>query len=155
MTTEDYQRCTRGTLSRDPPNPDDEDPERCLSGLSSGTQICKIFGQEGSGRLFYVTGIQDCPRPREYRGHTVLETFFQKLMERAITPHRITPGSVGYDLFAPYDFEIQPQGQKIIFTDLAVSAPKGYYVQLMSKSGLTVSYELEVNAGVIDPGLYG
>ena len=85
----------------------------------------------------------------------VLETFFQKLMERAITPHRITPGSVGYDLFAPYDFEIQPQEQKIIFTDLAVSAPKGYYVQLMSKSGLTVSYELEVKAGVIDPDFMG
>ena len=85
----------------------------------------------------------------------VLETFFQKLTERAITPCRTTPGSVGYDLFTPYDFEIQPQEQKIIFTDLAVSAPKGYYVQLMSKSGLTVSYELEVKAGVIDPDFTG
>ena len=65
----------------------------------------------------------------------MLETFFQKLTEKAITPHRATPGSVGYDLFTPYDFEIQPWEQKIIFTDLAVSAPKGYYVQLMSKSG--------------------
>ena len=85
----------------------------------------------------------------------MLETFFQKLTERAITPHRATCGSVGYDLFTPYNFEIQPQEQKIIFTDLAVSAPKGYYVQLMSKSGLTVSYELEVKAGVIDPDFTG
>ena len=76
-------------------------------------------------------------------------------MERAITPHRATPGSVGYDLFMPFNFEIQPQEQRIIFTDLAVSAPKGYYVQLMSKSGLTVSYELEVKAGVIDPDFTG
>ena len=29
--------------------------------------------------------------------------------------------------------------------------PEGYYAQLMSKSGLTVLYELEVKAGVIDP----
>ena len=85
----------------------------------------------------------------------MLETFFQKLTERAIAPHRATPGSVGYDLFMPYNFEIQPQEQKIIFTDLAVSVPKGYYVQLMSKSGLTVSYELEVKAGVIDPNFTG
>ena len=83
----------------------------------------------------------------------VLETFLQKLTERAITPHTATPGSVGYDLFTPYDFEIQPQERKIIFTDLAVSAPEGYYVQLMSKSGLTI--ELEVKAGVIDPDFMG
>ena len=61
MTTEDYRRCTQGTLSRDLPSPDDKDPERCLSGLSSSTQIREIIGQEGSGRLFYVTGIRDCP----------------------------------------------------------------------------------------------
>ena len=32
---------------------------------------------------------------------------------------------------------------------------EGYYVQLMSKSGLTVLYELEVKAGVIDPDFTG
>ena len=85
----------------------------------------------------------------------MLETFFQKLTEKAITPHRATAGSVGYDLFTPIDFEIQSQEQKIIFTDLAVSVPKGHYAQLMSKSGLTVSYELEVKAGVIDPDFTG
>ena len=85
----------------------------------------------------------------------MLETFFQKLTEKAITHHRATAGSVGYDLFTPIDFEIQLQEQKIIFTDLAVSVPKGHYAQLMSKSGLTVSYELEVKAGVIDPDFTG
>ena len=155
MMTEDYRGCIQGTLSRDPPSPDNENPEGCLSGSSSSTQICKTLGQESSGRFFYITGIQDRPQPGEYRRHTVLETFFQKLMEKAITPHRATPGSVGYDLFTPLDFEIQPQEQKIVFTDLAVSAPEGHYVQLMSKSGLTVSYELEVKAGVIDPDFTG
>ena len=85
----------------------------------------------------------------------MLGTFFQKLTKKAITPHRATSGSVGYDLFMPIDFEIQPQEQKIIFTDLAVGAPKGYYAQLMSKSGLTVLYELEVKAGLIDPDFTG
>ena len=71
-------------------------------------------------------------------------------MGKAITPYRTTSKSVGYDLFTPIDFEIQPQEQKIIFTDLAVGAPEGHYAQLMSKSGLTILYELEVKAGVSD-----
>ena len=64
----------------------------------------------------------------------MLETFFQKLTEKAIAPHRATAGSVGYDLFTPIDFEIQSKEQKIFFTDLAVSVPEGHYAQLMSKS---------------------
>ena len=62
---------------------------------------------------------------------------------------------MSYNLFTPIDFVIQPREQKTIFTDLAVSAPEGYYAQLMSKSGLTVLYELEVKAGVIDPDFTG
>ena len=50
----------------------------------------------------------------------------------------------------PFDFTIQPQEQKTIFVDLAVTPLAGYYIQLMSKSGLTVLYKLEVKAGVID-----
>ena len=33
--------------------------------------------------------------------------------------------------------------------------PEGYYAQLMSKSGLTALYELDVKAGVIDPDYTG
>ena len=80
----------------------------------------------------------------------MLKTLFRKLTTKAITPHRATPGLVGYDLFTPIDFVIQPQEQRTIFIDLAVTPPEGYYAQLMSKSGLTVLYELKVKAGVID-----
>ena len=62
---------------------------------------------------------------------------------------------MGYDLFTPVDFLIQPNKQKIVFIDLAVTPPEGYYAQLMSKSGLTVLYKLEVKAGVIDPDFTG
>ena len=62
---------------------------------------------------------------------------------------------MGYDLFMSINFVIQPQEQKTIFIDLAVTPPKGYYAQLMSKSGLTVLYELEVKARVIDPDYTG
>ena len=85
----------------------------------------------------------------------MLKTLFQKLTTEAITPHQATPGSVGYDLFTSIDFVIQPQEQRTIFIDFAVTPPEGYYAQLMSKSGLTVLYELEVKAGVIDPDFTG
>ena len=77
------------------------------------------------------------------------------MSEKAIIPHQATPGSVGYDLFTPIDFQIQPKEQKTVFIDLAITPPEGYYAQLMSKSGLTVLYELEVKAGVIDPDFTG
>ena len=67
----------------------------------------------------------------------------------------MTPGSVGYDLYTPIDFQIQPKEQKTAFTDFAITPPEGYFAQLMSKSGLTVLYELEVKAGVIDPDFTG
>ena len=62
---------------------------------------------------------------------------------------------MGYDLFTPIDFQIQPKEQKTVFIDLTITPPEGYYAQLMSKSGLTVLYELEVKAGVIDPDFMG
>ena len=77
------------------------------------------------------------------------------MSKKAISPHQATPGSVGYDLFTPVDFLIQPKEQKTIFIDLAITPPEGYYAQLMSKSGLTVLYGLEVRAGVIDPDFTG
>ena len=62
---------------------------------------------------------------------------------------------MGYDLFTPINFKIQPKEQKTVFIDLAITPPEGYYAQLMSKSGLTVLYELEVKAGVIGPDFTG
>ena len=103
-------------------------------------QVRETPRQEGAGRLFCITGTRDHSRSRECHRHSVLETSFQKLSEKAIIPHQATPGSVGYDLFTPIDFQIQPKEQKTVFIDLAIAPPEGYYAQLMSKSGLTVLY---------------
>ena len=56
---------------------------------------------------------------------------------------------------SPIDFLIQPNKQKTVFLDLAVTPPEGYYAQLMSKLGLMALYELEVKAGVIDTDFTG
>ena len=153
--TKDYQRGARSPCSRDSSSADDENLEGRFPGPSTSSQIRKTSRQEGAGRLYCITGTQDCSRSRELHGHSVLKTHFQKLSEKAISPHQAIPGSVGYDLFTPVDLLIQPNKQKTVFLDLAVTPPEGYYAQLMSKSGLTVLYKLEVKAGVIDPDFTG
>ena len=56
--------------------------------------------------------------PREYGGYSVLEAPFQTLTDKTITPSRATPGSVGYDVYTPIYFILQPQEQKTIFIDI-------------------------------------
>ena len=153
--TKDYQRHARSPCSRNTSSTYDKNLEGCLPGPSTSPQVRETPRQEGAGRLFCITGTRDHFRSRECHRHSVLETSFQKLSEKAIIPHQATPGSVGYDLFTPIDFQIQPKKQKTVFIDLAITPPEGYYAQLMSKSGLTALYELEVKAGVIDPDFTG
>ena len=153
--TKDYQGHARCPHSRNSPSTDDKNLEGCLSGPSTSPQIRETPRQKSAGRLLCITGARDRSRSRERHGHSVLETYFQKLSEKAISPHQATPGSVGYDLFTPVDFLIQPNEQKTVFIDLAVMPPEGYYAHLMSKSGLMVLYKLEVKAGVIDPDFTG
>ena len=153
--TKDYRGHTRSPCGRNTSSADDKNLEGCISGPSGGPQVCEAPRQKGTGKLFCVTGTRDRFRPREHYRHSRLEATFQKLSASALSPHQVTPGSVGYDLFTPVDFQILPKEQKTVFIDLAIVPPKGYYAQFMSKSGLTVSYELEVKAGVIDPDFTG
>ena len=154
-TTKNYRRYPRDTPSQDTPSANDQNLERRLPGFTDGTQIRKASRQEGTGRFFCVSGTRSEPRLGGPPEPTELKTLFQKLMTKAITPRHSTPGSVGYDLFTPINFAIQPCEQRTIFIDLTITPPEGYYAQLMSKSGLTVLYELEVKAGVIDQDYTG
>ena len=154
-TTKDYRGQTRSPCSRNTSSTDDKNLEGCFPGPSSGPQICETPRQEGAGRLFCITGTRDHSRSRECHRHSRLKATFQKLSEKAVSPHQATPGLVGYDLFTPVDFQIQPKEQKTVFIDLTIAPPEGCYAQLMSKSGLTILYELEVKAGVIDPDFTG
>ena len=142
-------------LSQNPSCPDDKNLKRRLPGSTDSTQICKIPRQEGTGRFFCITGTRGDPGSGKPREPTVMKTLFRKLTIKAVTPRCSTPGSVGYDLYAPIDFTIQLREQKTIFIDLAVTPPAGYYAQLMSNSGFAVLYELEVKARVIDPDYTG
>ena len=155
MTTKDYRGHARSPYSTNTSSADDKNLEGCFPGPSGGPQICETSRQEGAGRLYCITGTRDCFRSGECHRHSGLKATFQKLSEKAISPHQATPGSVGFDLYTPIDFQIQPKEQKTVFIDLAIAPPEGYYAQLMSKSGLTVLYKLKVKAGVIDPDFTG
>ena len=54
--TKDYQGHAQSPCSGNPPSADDKNLEGRLSGPSTGPQICQTPGQEGTGRLFCITG---------------------------------------------------------------------------------------------------
>ena len=62
--TEDYRGHTRGPCSGNPPSADDKNLERRLPRPPTSTQIRQTSGQEGTGRLFCITGARDCTRSR-------------------------------------------------------------------------------------------
>ena len=111
--TKDYRGHTLSPCSRNTSSADDKNLEGRLSRPSAGPQICKTPGQEDTGRLYCITGARDHTRSRKLHRHSILETYFQKWSEKAINPCRATPGSVGYDLFTPIDFQIQPKNRKL------------------------------------------
>ena len=54
--TKDYRGCARSPCSRNRPSADDKNLEGRLPGPSTSPQICQTPGQEGTGRLFCITG---------------------------------------------------------------------------------------------------
>ena len=65
------------------------------------------------------------------------------------------PDSVGYDLFMPIDFRIEPRAPKVIFLDYALGIPEGDYGKIVSESSLALDYSIDVKAGVVDRGYRG
>ena len=58
--TKDYRRGAQSPGSRDPPSADDKNLEGRFPGPSTSPQIRKTPRQEGAGRLYCITGTQDC-----------------------------------------------------------------------------------------------
>lgn len=75
---------------------------------------------------------------------------FEKITTNATTPTRASPLSAGLDLCSAYDVTVAANDQMLIFTDLRVSIPDGYYGRIAPRSGLAVKHRIDVGAGVID-----
>ena len=80
---------------------------------------------------------------------------YQCLSDECIPPERATPDSVGYDLFTPTDFRIEPKAPKVIFLDYALGIPEADYGRIASKLSLALDYSIDVKAGVVNRGYQG
>ena len=85
----------------------------------------------------------------------LIELPFVKMSTNAVTPTRVTEGSVGLDFYSPSDYIIPPHSQLLIPTQIKLQIPLGHYGRLASKSGLAILHQLHVGAGVIDPDYTG
>ena len=80
----------------------------------------------------------------------LIELPFVKMSVNAVTPTRVTEGSIGLDFYSPSDYIIPPHSQLLIPTKIKLQIPLGHYGRLASKSGLAILHQLHVGAGVID-----
>ncbi len=79
----------------------------------------------------------------------------KKLEKTAIIPTR-TLRSAGYDLYSIETSVIPPNGGFRVFrTGISMKVPDGYCGKIFSRSGLSVKYNLEHGAGVIDEDYTG
>jgi dUTP pyrophosphatase len=70
-------------------------------------------------------------------------------------PQRSTKGSAGLDVYASEHANIPKNAQMTIRTGVSIRKPKETYVQLKSRSSLSVSKRVHVVAGVCDPDFTG
>src|SRR5262245_10743765 len=80
---------------------------------------------------------------------------FKRLDERAVLPMRGSSSAAGLDLFSIEDIELPPHSRAAVRTGLAVAIPHGYYGRIAPRSGLAISYGLDVLAGVVDADYRG
>ena len=81
--------------------------------------------------------------------------YYKKIRESARSPHRVTKGSIGFDLCLAEHTTFPPF--KITKVDLGIVLypPPHSYFQLVAKSGLALYQGLIVVGGVIDPDYRG
>lgn len=79
----------------------------------------------------------------------------KRLSPNATLPHRATPRSAGYDLFASAPMLIPSRGKALVPTDISISIPQGTYARIAPRSGLAHKHFIDVGAGVIDEDYRG
>lgn len=67
-------------------------------------------------------------------------------------PERSTAGSAGYDLFAPFGFELAPMKSIIIPTGIRALIYPGWFLMIAPRSGLGTRFRLRLDntVGIID-----
>jgi dUTP pyrophosphatase len=73
----------------------------------------------------------------------------KKIVNHAKLPKRATPGSIGFDVSSAQHAALLPNQVTKVHTGLAVQVPKGLYLRIAPRSGLSLR-GLSVEAGVVD-----
>jgi len=80
------------------------------------------------------------------------EQFGRDCYDNIKLPLRATAGSAGYDFFAPYDFELEPNSEIIIDTGIRARIDSDWVLVILPRSGSGFKYGVRLanTAGVID-----
>ena len=72
--------------------------------------------------------------------------------KRLKLPQRATTGSAGYDIFAPYTFEILPRQSVRVPTGIKVNLDDDKFLAIYPRSGLGFKYKMQLynTVGIID-----
>ena len=85
------------------------------------------------------------------------EPYVREIWEHIPVPTRATRGSAGYDIKAPFDFELAPGMGLKSPTGIRVHIDEGWWLSCMPRSGLGFKYRLQLDntIGVIDEDYFG
>ena len=70
-------------------------------------------------------------------------------------PYKSTPDAAAYDLYAAKDKDVSPRSNAIVWLDLRIAIPKGFFGKIFLRSGLFLNHKITVEAGVIGSGYRG
>ena len=79
----------------------------------------------------------------------------QLLSQNAIAPCRQTEGAAGYDLCSAENVIVAKRSRLLVNTDIAIELPNDCCGQIVARSSLAKTYEVDVGAGLIDPDYRG
>ena len=84
---------------------------------------------------------------------------FKKLIKDAKIPKRMTPASVGWDIFSANktDICIPPNTSSVVPTGFSIQIPLGFEAQIRPRSGLAAKHQIGIlnSPGTIDPDYRG
>lgn len=83
-----------------------------------------------------------------------IDVKFEKMSDNATLPTQ-GQGDAGIDFYASQDIVIPPKTIGVVRTEIKMQLPEGYWMQLSSRSGMTVKKAVTTEAGVIDNGYRG
>ncbi len=79
----------------------------------------------------------------------------KRVREEAVMPEYKTDGSAGFDLVACESVEIPPHTAGLVPLGWAMEIPKGFYVEIRPRSGVSLKTEFLVINGTVDSDYRG